>query len=123
MNISVDQWRTSIGLFHSATYIGSHEFRVWFSLFYLMEYLMKFGHLLQGIVYNIHSFFIECVCNSHFNFILFMLLFEAFDTEQNPGPVNIHHDLSVLHLNIRSIRNKIDYIKDHFLDFDILCFF
>lgn len=83
---------------------------------------MKFGHLLQGIVYNIHSFFIECVCNSHFNFILFMLLFEAFDIEQNPGPVNIHHDLSILHLNIRSIRNKIDYIKDHFLDFDILCF-
>ena len=60
--------------------------------------------------------------NYHFFFILFMLLLEAFDIEQNPGPNNFTADLSILHLNIRSIRNKLDYIKDNFLDFDILCF-
>jgi exonuclease III len=32
------------------------------------------------------------------------------------------HDLSILHLNIRSIRNKTEYIDAHFSDFDILCF-
>ena len=30
--------------------------------------------------------------------------------------------MSVLHLNIRSIRYKLDFIKDNFLDFDVLCF-
>ena len=51
-----------------------------------------------------------------------MLLLEAFDIEQNPGPNNFTAALSILHLNIRSTRNKLDYIKDTFLGFDILCF-
>ncbi len=29
---------------------------------------------------------------------------------------------SVLHQNIRSIRNKMEYIRDNFLDFNMLCF-
>ena len=50
-----------------------------------------------------------------------MVLLQAGDIELNPGPETIH-DLSVLHLNIRSIRNKVEYIVDNFLDFQILCF-
>jgi len=30
--------------------------------------------------------------------------------------------LSLLHQNIRGIRNKLDFIVDNFLDYDILCF-
>ena len=50
-----------------------------------------------------------------------MVLLQAGDVETNPGPENLY-DLSVLHLNIRSIRNNIDYITVKFLDFNILCF-
>ena len=50
-----------------------------------------------------------------------MVLLQAGDVETIPGPENLY-DLSVLHLNIKSIRNKIDYITDNFLDFNILCF-
>ena len=42
-----------------------------------------------------------------------------------PSLLNISADsdsLSIIHLNIQSIRNKIDYIKDSLADFDILCF-
>ncbi|MCU7958324.1 MAG: endonuclease/exonuclease/phosphatase family protein, partial [gamma proteobacterium symbiont of Bathyaustriella thionipta] len=46
---------------------------------------------------------------------------QSGDIETNPGPDNIH-ELSILHLNIRSIRNKLDFIRDSFSDFDILCF-
>ncbi|MCN4145105.1 MAG: endonuclease/exonuclease/phosphatase family protein, partial [Thiohalomonas sp.] len=49
-------------------------------------------------------------------------MLEAGDVESNPGPRRLTHDLSILHLNIRSIRNKLDYIKDNYLDFDILTF-
>ena len=45
------------------------------------------------------------------------------DIESNPGPVNLcEHSVSVLHCNIRSIRNKLDYIIDNFCDFECLCF-
>ena len=50
-----------------------------------------------------------------------MLMSLAYDIEQNPGPNNPRQaEQSSLHL--RSIRNKIDYIKDNLLDFHILCF-
>ena len=50
------------------------------------------------------------------------MLLQAGDIERNPGPSEIPQDLAIAHLNIRSIRNKLDYIRDNFLDFDILCF-
>ena len=50
-----------------------------------------------------------------------MLLLQAGDIETNSGPEN-RYDLSIVHLNIRSIRNKIEYITDNLLDFNILCF-
>ena len=66
---------------------------------------------------------IENICNAHFCFIIVMLVLLAYDIDQNQGPNNLRHtELSILHLNIRSIRKKIDYIKDNLLDFHILCF-
>ena len=60
--------------------------------------------------------------NSHFTIFLHILLFKAFDIELNPGPPNSPSDLSLLHLNTRSIRNKLKYIRENFLDYNILCF-
>ncbi len=50
------------------------------------------------------------------------MLLMAGDVERNPGPENKIGSFSILHLNIRSIRNKVSYIEDTFTDFDILCF-
>ena len=58
---------------------------------------------------------------------MILLLILSGDIETNPGPMfndsitNIHR-LSVVHLNIRSIRNKTDFIPDHLSDFHIMCF-
>ncbi len=44
------------------------------------------------------------------------------DIETNPGPsINSDSCLSIIHQNIRSVRNKLEYIQDNYLDFDILC--
>lgn len=51
----------------------------------------------------------------------FLLLISG-DIEQNPGPQSQNHNLSILHLNVRSIRNKLEYIQDNCYDFDVLCF-
>ena len=59
--------------------------------------------------------------------LILLLLLRAGDVESNPGPVfhsntNDNGCLSIAHLNIRSIRNKLNYVTDHLSDFDIICF-
>ena len=53
--------------------------------------------------------------------MILLLLLQAGDIKTNPGPENVH-DLSILHLNVRSFRTKLDLILDNFSDFNILCF-
>ena len=40
----------------------------------------------------------------------YLLLILSGDIELNPGPQFLSHNLSVLHVNIRSIRHKLEYI-------------
>ena len=58
--------------------------------------------------------------------LMYLLILLSGDIKTNPGPFiaqqNQSDCMSVLHLNIRSIRYKLDFIKDNFLDFDVLCF-
>ena len=57
-----------------------------------------------------------------------MLLFISGNVHLNPGPLtnesNCHYlgDLSFVHLNVRSIRNKLDIISSELSNYDILCF-
>lgn len=48
------------------------------------------------------------------------MILQFGDKEKNPGPE--YEFFSDFHQNIRSIRNKIKYRKNNFLDFDTLCF-
>ena len=41
------------------------------------------------------------------------------DVESNPGPT--HNELSMFSWNIRSLRNKLDFLNDICSDFDIIC--
>ena len=62
--------------------------------------------------------------NIVFLIFLFFLLCSG-DVETNPGPIHNYTDqkpLDILFLNIRGLRNKIEYVKDYLLDFDILSF-
>ena len=58
--------------------------------------------------------------------VIALLLLLSGDVELNPGPDLITNDdlgaLSLIHLNIRSIRHKLDYIFETLSDYDILCF-
>ena len=61
--------------------------------------------------------------------MLQFLLYVSGDVHLNPGPPTLQNashllndNLSLLHLNIRSIRNKIDLIESEFSNHDILCF-
>ena len=58
-----------------------------------------------------------------YSLIMRNLLLLAGDVKINPGPQdNYNNCFSIIHQNIRSIRSKMEYIKNNFSDFDILCF-
>lgn len=60
------------------------------------------------------------VLNFYLQFFMFLLLL-CGDIEVNPGPI-MANVLDILHLNIRSIRNKVAHLNTIVHDFDILCF-
>lgn len=56
--------------------------------------------------------------------VVILLLIVSGNVERNPGPDDELdlHCLSIYSQNIRSIRNKLSFIQDNWLDFDVLCF-
>ncbi|WP_419611672.1 reverse transcriptase domain-containing protein [Thiolapillus sp.] len=48
------------------------------------------------------------------------LLLRSGDVEANPGPISVKPDLCVIHLNARSIKNKIDLLEAEADQFDII---
>lgn len=49
-----------------------------------------------------------------------LLLIRSGNVELNPGPDD--NSIGIMHLNIRSIRNKLEFIKENYSDFDIISF-
>ncbi|OWF47171.1 RNA-directed DNA polymerase from transposon BS [Mizuhopecten yessoensis] len=74
---------------------------------------------MKNLINLLSVFLFSCFRNSNFSVILLLLLLMYMDVESNPGPSS--GELSVFHLNIRSIRNKMDYIEDIAGDYDIVC--
>ena len=50
---------------------------------------------------------------------IYLLISQDNDVESNPGPND--HSLSIFHLNIRSLRNKVSYLSDLADEYDIIC--
>ena len=118
MGISIDQYRVSIGLFQKCIFGSKSLFTVYFNLMAIFILIYKLGNFFSRIFYCTHSLLTLIFCNFQSLFIILMALLQAGDIEFNPGPETIH-DLSLLHLNIRCIRNKVEYIVDNFLNFQI----
>ena len=63
------------------------------------------------------------VNNDEYFFYKDILLLACMDIEMNPGPkMTDIRALDIFNLNTRSIRNKIEYIKNIVDDYHILCF-
>ncbi len=75
---------------------------------------------------DVHTYFTFTqidILNIDYYMFSTQLIILSGDIEINPGPiVNDVSSLSITHQNIRSIRNKMEFIKDTLLDFDILYF-
>ena len=66
--------------------------------------------------------FSSFVKNDQFKFYRLILLLLCMVIHSNPGPEsNVIHSLDIIHLNTRSIRNKLDYLSIVY-SFQITCF-
>ena len=122
MGSDVASWRLSIGLFYGKAYgivSRSYTGKISFSFIYLMQFfqrLKKSFWLLSSTIYN-------SINNIETAILVWLLIILSGDVETNPGPDSYReHCVSILHCNIRSIRNKLEYIVENFCDFDCLCF-
>ena len=65
------------------------------------------------------------ISNLHFYLTLLIIILLSGDIESNPGPMFADENLkliSIAHLNVRSIRNKLELLFTDLSDHDILCF-
>ena len=121
-------WRASIGLFYCKTRAISKRFVK------TLHFSTCIYELLSEINLNITLstmgilFILSCkTANVHYILYLMTLLLLSGDIEPNPGPDSSSSEttlgaISIMHLNIRSLRNKLNFVFDNFCDFDILCF-
>ena len=61
-----------------------------------------------------------CLYNNHISFILALLLLICGDVHPHPGPSTMKQ-LSIIHLNVCSVKDKLDTLEAEFGSYDVLC--
>ena len=88
------------------------------------------GHSIQAHNVGTEYHYVSCcqvdiISNLNYYLTLKITILPSGDIESNPGPVSADgysKEISVVHLNVRSIRTKLELIFNDFSDHDILCF-
>lgn len=120
MGNDIGAYRMSIGLFYVRVYCGI-----------IKKYCLLYRFGIDTLHFRLIHYFLSClrwlgrVCfspftvNIYYTLILLLLLMLDNDIHQNPGPNEL--ELSIFHLNARSIRNKIPYLEDIASENSIIC--
>ncbi|CAC5379465.1 unnamed protein product [Mytilus coruscus] len=126
MGNDIVAYRITIGLFYQKTSLGCLRKTVY-------RYCFSLNDMLAELIKMISRFKL-CTCNLYrtcsnliaFYLLLLCLLLICGDIEPNPGPERTHEysekTLSIFHCNIRSLRNKLNYIADIIEDNDVVFF-
>lgn len=116
MGNTLECYRAAIGYFYSVTHKLICQGKPLLNL--NLRYNMYCWVNIFGLL-GLSSF----VRNDQFKFYRLILLLMCMDIHSNPGPEqNEIHALDIVHLNTRSIRNKLDYLSNVVDSFQIVCF-
>ena len=96
--------------------LKKHSFLRQFSIWNLISKLINILVLICKFVKLIN---LSLTPNLQYLFLLLLLLILDNDIHQIPGPNT--NELSVFHLNSRSVRNKLEYIENIASEFFIIC--
>lgn len=123
MDISVEQYRVRVGVFNNRSY--KLKVTICIDLTYCIIYLRNLSICVLYALLLIICGDVEVnpgpsSNNSHTTISSDV---ESFSTDDDSGFTNgIRNYISLFHLNIQSIYNKLDIINGNLYDFDILCF-
>ena len=88
---------------------------------YSLNHKLAFTIVKDKITKSNQEDFIDVLCKSPYCVYNVFLLLKSGDIEANPGPTQNGNDgLCVVHVNARSLRNKIDLFEAECCNFDIL---
>ena len=105
MGVSIDQWRVSIGLFYHCISGSKKILMIIINIYAVLILIMAVFKLFSCIWHHINSLTVLNDYNFQCFLVILPLLLQADDIETNRGPENVHK-LSIMHLNIRSIRKN-----------------
>ena len=119
MGSDITAHRMSIGMFYARAYSSLLKRYSIFFRFGIIDFLS-----LVSLISNF-SRFIACKCYSPFTiniqFTLFLLLLLVLGNDVHPNPGPQDYELSIFHLNARSVRNKLSYVEDIASESSIIC--
>ena len=84
--------------------------------------LKKLVQYIKSILSNGGKELTEKIYFILYFYVIWLLILLAGDVQLNPGPISQENAflLSILHCKVRSIRNKLDFIRNECLDFNIM---
>lgn len=116
------QYRISIGTFYYKCYSVLKK-----KMLYYVKTFSLFSQFVQFVLYSvkisldyIYKFaFCNFCVDISFTFIMLLLILLCNDVAENPGPYE--NEISIFHLNARSVRTKVEYIETLALGSSIVC--
>ena len=107
MGNCLDQYRAAIGVFYTKCHnILKRTCFTIFKLAYLLDFIQSL--LLMALKRRVRFLsHLSIWLNFFVQFFMFSIILLSGDIETNPGPC-VENSLDIIHINIRSIRNKID---------------
>ena len=101
MGVDIVQHRQRIGAFHCRVFTTSRN-KIDLNTYFLILFVCTFG--IRGIQ------------------LFLLLLICCGDVHPNPGPSIIDQsNRNIIHINVRSLKDKIDVINVEFHDYDVIC--
>ena len=84
--------------------------------------LKKLVQYIKSILFNGGKELTEKIYFILYFYVIWLLILLDGDVQLNPGPISQENAflLSILHCNVRSIRNKLNFIRNEFLDFNTI---
>lgn len=120
MGNCIEQYRAAIGNIYSAC---RQVIRLEIFVFFKLQHILSFINMLMRMCSfsSFHRVYGITLYIFLFMYFYSLVLILSGDIETNPGPTN-ESVVDIIHLNVRSIRNKIDSLNAIVSDFDIACF-
>ena len=119
MGVDLETYRSAVGMFNNkiqATFLRYIIYEMPLYL-HLLFYFIGLFRLIHSVADTVVTFALSSILNLHFSLVVLLITLISGDISENPGPSSHSStnniSMSVMHLNIRSIRKKMNLSRKH----------